>query len=109
MVKRNTSLTVEHELIEKAKLHGLNISNFLENKLEEYFLQVGIASNITAEHKKNVLRKEVKIFLVDAPNDWEHFLRGRTKSINRKYHLNISMEQLRNEVLTYLKEEGEKA
>jgi hypothetical protein len=37
MVKKHLNLFIETDLTEKAKAHGLVISKFLENKLQEYF------------------------------------------------------------------------
>ncbi len=37
MVKKHLNLLIEADLIQKARDHGLIISKFLENKLQEYF------------------------------------------------------------------------
>ncbi len=37
MIKKHLTLLVEADLTQKAKNHGLIISRFLENKLQEYF------------------------------------------------------------------------
>ena len=46
MTKRHLNLLVEADLIEKAKRHGLVISKFLENKLQEYFQFIDAVSKI---------------------------------------------------------------
>jgi len=104
MVKTVTSIYIESDLITKAKLHGLNMSDFVAGRLEEYFLQIGIATNITDEHRKSVLRTEIKTFYADAGKDWEHFLNGRCALINRKFALSVTPEILRKEMLEYLEE-----
>ena len=37
MVRKPLNLLVDEELVKKARDHGLVISKFLENKLQEYF------------------------------------------------------------------------
>ena len=37
MVRKALNLLVDEELVKKARDHGLIISKFLENKLQEYF------------------------------------------------------------------------
>ena len=44
MTKKHLNLLVDAHLIEKAKEHGLVISKFLENKLQEYFQVIDMVS-----------------------------------------------------------------
>jgi hypothetical protein len=44
MTKKHLTLLVEADLIQKAKNHGLIISRFLENKLQEYFTFIDAVS-----------------------------------------------------------------
>ena len=46
MPKRHLNLLAEADLIEKAKDHGLVISKFLENKLQEYFQFIDAVSKV---------------------------------------------------------------
>jgi hypothetical protein len=46
MAKKHLNLFIETDLIEKAKTHGLVISKFLENKLQEYFSFIDAVSKI---------------------------------------------------------------
>jgi DNA-binding GntR family transcriptional regulator len=45
MAKKPLNLLVDEELIQKARDHGLIISKFLENKLQEYFSFFDAVSN----------------------------------------------------------------
>ena len=44
MKKKHLTLLVEADLIQKARDHGLIISRFLENKLQEYFTFIDAVS-----------------------------------------------------------------
>jgi hypothetical protein len=46
MAKKHLNLFIETDLTEKAKTHGLVISRFLENKLQEYFTFIDVVSRI---------------------------------------------------------------
>jgi Post-segregation antitoxin CcdA len=48
MVKKHLNLLVDEELITKARDHGLVISKFLENKLQEYFTFIDVVSNVSS-------------------------------------------------------------
>ena len=45
MAKKPLNLLVDEDLVKKARKHGLVISRFLENKLEEYFTFIDAVSN----------------------------------------------------------------
>ena len=47
MAKKHLNLFIEMDLTEKAKAHGLVISKFLENKLQEYFSFIDAVSKVT--------------------------------------------------------------
>jgi hypothetical protein len=44
MARKHLTLLVEADLIQKARDHGLIISKFLENKLQEYFQFIDVVS-----------------------------------------------------------------
>ena len=46
MVRKPLNLLVDEELIQKARDHGLIISKFLENKLQEYFQFIDSVSKV---------------------------------------------------------------
>ena len=48
MTKKPLNLLVDEELIVKARDHGLVISKFLENKLQEYFSFLNAVSNVNS-------------------------------------------------------------
>jgi hypothetical protein len=48
MAKKHLTLLVEAGLIQKARDHGLIISRFLENKLQEYFSFLNAVSNVNS-------------------------------------------------------------
>ena len=52
MPKRHLNLLVEADLIEKAKDHGLVISKFLENNLQEYFSFMDAVSKVQKNQKE---------------------------------------------------------
>jgi post-segregation antitoxin (ccd killing protein) len=52
MAKKPLNLLIEADLIQKARDHGLVLSRFLENKLQEYF------SFIDAVSKSQTIQKE---------------------------------------------------
>lgn len=51
MTKKHLTLLVEAGLIQKAKDHGLIISRFLENKLQEYFTFIDAVSIVGSQGK----------------------------------------------------------
>ena len=51
MAKKHLTLLVEAGLIQKARDHGLIISRFLENKLQEYFSFIDVVSNVNNQGK----------------------------------------------------------
>jgi hypothetical protein len=52
MTKKHLTLLVEAGLIQKAKDHGLIISRFLENKLQEYFQFIDAVSRIPNNERR---------------------------------------------------------
>jgi hypothetical protein len=52
MTKRHLTLLVEADLIQKARDHGLIISRFLENKLQEYFTFIDAVSRIPNNERR---------------------------------------------------------
>ena len=52
MMKIHLNLLVEAELIQKAKDHGLVLSKFLENKLQEYFSFLDMVSKVQKNQKE---------------------------------------------------------
>ena len=54
MAKKPLNLLVDEDLVKKARDHGLVISRFLENKLQEYFSFIEAVSY----HKNKVENKE---------------------------------------------------
>lgn len=46
MVKKPLNLLVDEDLVKKARDHGLVISRFLENKLQEYFSFIDTLSKV---------------------------------------------------------------
>jgi DNA-binding GntR family transcriptional regulator len=52
MTKKHLTLLVEAGLIQKAKDHGLIISRFLENKLQEYFSFIDMVSKPSIQHRR---------------------------------------------------------
>jgi hypothetical protein len=51
MTKKPLNLLVDEELIVKAREHGLVISKFLENKLQEYFTFIDAVSKTNNQGK----------------------------------------------------------
>ena len=51
MTKKPLNLLVDEELITKARDHGLVISKFLENKLQEYFSFIGAVSKVNNQEE----------------------------------------------------------
>jgi hypothetical protein len=50
MKKKHLNLSVDKDLVTKARAHGIVISKFLENKLQEYFNfidAISVSSNVT--------------------------------------------------------------
>jgi DNA-binding GntR family transcriptional regulator len=50
MARKHLTLLVEAGLIQKARDHGLIISRFLENKLQEYFQFIDMVSKPRIQH-----------------------------------------------------------
>ena len=59
MVKKHLNLLVEVDLIQKAKDHGLVLSKFLENKLQEYFSFIDAVSNVQLNSADTGIRTRV--------------------------------------------------
>ena len=51
MAKKPLNLLVDEDLVKKAREHGLVISRFLENKLQEYFNFIDAVSNPKKQSK----------------------------------------------------------
>jgi post-segregation antitoxin (ccd killing protein) len=51
MKKIHLNLSVDEDLVDKARNHGLVISKFLENKLQEYFNFIDAVSNPKKQSK----------------------------------------------------------
>ena len=52
MAKKHLNLLVDADLIEKAKGHGLVLSKFLENKLQEYFSFIDAVSKVPGKEER---------------------------------------------------------
>jgi hypothetical protein len=52
MTRKHLTLLVEASLIQKARDHGLIISKFLENKLQEYFSFIDVVSKSSIQHHR---------------------------------------------------------
>ena len=50
MTKKPLNLLVDEDLVKKARNHGLVISRFLENKLEEYFSFIDAVSKTSSPY-----------------------------------------------------------
>ena len=69
MAKKHLTLLVEAGLIQKAKDHGLIISRFLENKLQEYFQFIDVVSKpqgLSQKQSVGLLRFERKSMAPEA-------------------------------------------
>jgi len=52
MARKPLNLLVDEELVKKARDHGLVISKFLENKLQEYFSFIDVVSKVSKKGVK---------------------------------------------------------
>ena len=54
MARKSLNLLVEEELVLKARDHGLVISRFVENKLQEYFTFIDAVSKAQSPSKSEI-------------------------------------------------------
>lgn len=99
MVKKTTSLTIDDDIIKKAKLKGLNISQFTEHQLKRFLEGSSKGSKIVNKERDKILRNEAKLFYEETGDDFRKFLDGRIRRINRALDIDVNKNELETLVL----------
>jgi len=108
MTKKSiTTVYVDSTILDKAKRHNLNISQFVENKLKEYIEVVEHSQVITKEHMERSIDYEVQKFLEETKDDYMQFIDGRLRTINVRLGTHMTRNEFVARIIE-LKDKGEK-